>query len=265
MSRRLAIVAVLAVLCALAVPGRALACSHDDSNYFETFVDSSCLQSPLSNTTLDALGGLRLATNGTPTASTWATATDFATGLSYQSQLFPPFGVNTLQTSGSGAAATLKLPSTPLPLSPDAADPVLRPTASTIGDGDDVDDPTVAKVGTTYDMWDTGYPEDGGPPAIFLATSTDGANWVRANSGNPVLQGTAGAFDADGVYGADVVYDPSDLLAPYKMWFSGRQGAFGGIGYATSLNGLTWTVYGGTMPLAVLGHGLAGSADSFSA
>jgi predicted GH43/DUF377 family glycosyl hydrolase len=265
MSRRLIVVLILVFLCTLAAPGRALACSHDDSNYFETFVDTSCMQQPLSNTTLDALGGLRLATNGTPFTTTWDTDTDFNNGVTYQAQSFGPVGVSTLQTSGSGAAAALTLPSTPLPLTPDAADPVLGPTTSTVGDGDDVDDPTVVKVGTTYDMWYTGFPEDGGASAIFLATSADGVNWTRANGGNPVLQGTAGAFDANGVYGADVVYDPTDPLAPYKMWYSGLQGAFGGIGYATSLNGLTWTQYGGSMPLAVLGHGLAGSADSFSA
>src|SRR5438034_193907 len=252
------------VLCALAAPGSAYACSHDDSNYYETFVDTSCLQ-PLSNTTLDALGGLRLATNGTPLTTTWDTDTDFNTGVTYQSQLFPPLGVSTLHTTGTGAAATLTLPSTPLPLSPDAADPVLGPTASIVGDGDNVDDPTVVKVGATYYMWYTGYPEDGRAPAIFLATSADGVTWVRGNSGNPVLQGTAAAFDADGVYGADVVYDPTDVIAPYKMWYSGRHGAFGGIGYASSLDGLTWTQYGGSTPLPVLDHGVPGSADSFSA
>jgi predicted GH43/DUF377 family glycosyl hydrolase len=219
----------------------------------------------LTNTTLDALGGLRLATNGAPFMTTWDTDTDFNNGVSYQSQLFPPVGVSTLQTSGIGAAATLNLPSTPLPLTPDAANPVLGPTASTVGDGDNVDDPTVVKVGATYYMWYTGYPEDGSAPAIYLATSADGTTWARANGGNPVLQGTVGAFDADGVYGADVVYDPSDVLAPYKMWYSGRQGAFGGIGYASSLDGLTWTQYGGTTPLPVLDHGPPGSADSFSA
>jgi len=258
------VVFILVVLCALAVPGRAFACSHDDANYYETFVDATCLQAPLTNTTLDALGGLRLATNGAPFMTTWDTNTDFGSGVNYQSQLFPPVGVSTLQTSGVGAAATLNLPSTPLPLTPDAANAVLTPTASAVGDGDNVDDPTVIKVGATYDMWYTGYPEDGSAPAIYLATSADGVNWVR-NSANPVLQGTAGAFDADGVYGADVVYDPSDLLAPYKMWYSGRQGAFGGIGYASSLDGLTWTVYGGATPLPVVGHGVPGSADSFSA
>jgi predicted GH43/DUF377 family glycosyl hydrolase len=264
--RRLIVVLVcLFSLCALASPGTAFACSRDDSNYFETFVDATCLQQPQTNTTLDALGGLRLTTNGTPFNTIWDTDTDFNTGVSYQSQLFPPVGVTTLHTSGTGAAATLTLPSTPLPLAPDAADPVLGPTASTVGDGDNVDDPTVVKVGTTYYMWYTGYPEDGSAPAIFLATSADGVNWVRGNSGNPVLQGTAGAFDADGVYGADVVYDSADVIAPYKMWYSGRQGVFGGIGYASSLDGLTWTVYGGATPLPVLNHGIPGSADSFSA
>jgi predicted GH43/DUF377 family glycosyl hydrolase len=263
MARRL--IVALVFLCALVLPGRAFACSHDDANYYETFVDTSCLQLPLTNSTLDALGGLRLATNGAPFTTSWDTDTDFNNGVSYQSQLFPPVGVSTLQTAGASAAATLNLPSTPLPLTPDAADPVLGPTPSTVGDGDDVDDPTVVKVGSTYDMWYTGYPEDGSAPAIYLATSADGVKWVRGNSGNPVLQGTAGAFDANGVYGADVVYDPSDVIAPYKMWYSGRQGVFGGIGYASSLDGLTWTQYGGATPLPVVGHGVPGSADSFSA
>lgn len=266
--RRLVIVLVLGVLAffgALIVPGRALACTHDDANYFDSFVDASCLSAPLNNTTLDALGGLRLATNGTPTTATWDTDTQFANGITYQSTPFPPVGVSTLQTTGAGAAATLTLPATPLPLTPDAADPVLGPTASTVGDGDNVDDPTVAKVGSVYDMWYTGYAEDGSAPAIFLATSTDGTTWARANNGNPVLQGTPGAFDSDGVYGADVVYDPTDAVAPYKMWYSGRSGVFGAIGYATSLDGHTWTQFGGSTPRPVLDHGLAGSADSFSA
>ena len=263
MRRRL--IVTLVVFIALAVPVRALACSRDDANYYETFVDTSCLQLPLTNTTLDAMGGLRLATNGTPTTATWDTDTDFNNGITYQSQLFPPVGLSTLQTSGSGAAAALTLPPTSLPLSPDPADPVLGPTASTVGDGDNVDDPTVVKVGATYDMWYTGYAEDGSAPAIYLATSADGINWARGNGGNPVLQGTAGTFDENGVYGADVVYDPADPIAPYKMWYSGLQGVFGGIGYATSLDGLTWTPYGGSTPLPVLGHGVPGSADSFSA
>ena len=117
------------VVCALAAPGTAFACSRDDSNYYETFVDATCLQAPLTNTTLDALGGLRLSTNGTPLLTAWDTDTQFNTGVSYQSQLFPPVGVRTLTRNGSGPGATLSLPMTLLPLTPDAASPVLGPTA----------------------------------------------------------------------------------------------------------------------------------------
>jgi predicted GH43/DUF377 family glycosyl hydrolase len=261
------VVFLVVALVALTAIGSAGAFSQDDTTYYDSFVDASGLQLPLTTTALDAQGGLRLVTNGAPSLSTWDTDTNFATGVTYQSVLFGPVGVSTLLTSGVGTAATLTLPSTTLPLTPDAADPVLSPTASTVGDGDNVDDPTLAKVGSTYDMWYTGTAEDGTGPAIFLATSTDGTTWTRANSGAAVLQGTPAAFDANGVSGADVVYDATDLVAPYKMWYSGQSGVFGGIGYATSTDGITWTKFtnGGALPVPVLDHGAPGSADSFSA
>ena len=181
--------------------------------------------------------------------------------------LFGPVGVGTLQRSGTGATATLGLPPTLLPLALDGANPVLKPTASAVLDGDGVDDPALAMVGATYYLWYSGTAEDGSAPAEFLATSTNGTTWARANGGNPVLQGTAGAFDEDGVYGADVVYDPADAGAPFKMWYSGRADVFGGIGLATSTDGVTWSKYtgGGALPVPVVNHGLAGSADSFAA
>src|SRR5262249_29176795 len=147
------VVLLFVALVALAASGGAGAFSQDDSTYYETFLDTSGLQLPLTNTALDAQGGLRLATNGSPALSTWDTDTNFANGVTYQSLLFAPVGLSTLQTSGSGTAAALTLPATTLPLTPDAADPVLSPTASTVGDGDNVDDPTLVKVGVTYDMW----------------------------------------------------------------------------------------------------------------
>jgi predicted GH43/DUF377 family glycosyl hydrolase len=263
--RKLVIAAGLLV--ALAAPGRANACSHDDTAYFESFVDATCVQQPLANTTLDALGGLRLATNGAPTTTSWDTDTDFDNGVNFQSLLFAPLGVDTLARTGTGTSAALGLPSTLLPLTPDGAGPKLGPSVSSVLDGDGVDDPALTKVGSTYYMWYSGTAEDGSGPALFLATSGDGATWSRANGGNPVLVGTPGAFDADGVYGADVIYDPANVLAPYRMWYSGRADVFGGIGYATSSDGVTWIKYrnGGPSPVPVLNHGLAGSADSFSA
>src|SRR5205823_4722165 len=218
------------------------------------------------NTTLDALGGLRLATNGAPSTTSWNTDAELDNGVNYSGTLFGPFGVGTLVRSGTGTAATLGLPPTLLPLTPDGANPVLRPTASAVLDGDGVDDPALAKVGSTYDMWYSGTGEDGSGPALFLATSTDGATWTRANGGNPVLQGTSGAFDQNGVYGADVVYDPADATAPFRMWYSGRSGVFGGIGYATSTNGISWSKYpSSAAPVPVVNHGPPGSTDSFAA
>src|SRR5215475_12182670 len=151
--RRAIVFAIFVALVGLVAPGVAKACSKDDATFYETFLDTTCLQSPLTNTTLDALGGLRLATNGVPTTTSWDTDTDFNTGISYQSTTFGPVGVQTLTTGGTGAAAKLQLPSTLLPLTLDSANPVLTPAGAAVGDNDNVDDPTVAKVGSMYVMW----------------------------------------------------------------------------------------------------------------
>ena len=259
--RRLPLLVALFASVAVLLPAASQACSRDDAVFYETFLDTSCLQLPLLNTTLDAQGGLRLTTNGTPGVTAWDSHTDFDSGITFQSVTFPPVGVRTLSRNGSGPGASLSLPTTLLPLTLDPASPVLRPTASTMLDSDNVDDPALAKVGSTYVMWYSGTAEDGSPPALFVATSTNGLTWTRGAGGAPVLQGTAAAFDQDGVYGAEVLYDPTDTLAPYRMWYSGRSGVFGAIGYATSQDGLTWA----KNPQPVLSHGPAGSADSFSA
>jgi predicted GH43/DUF377 family glycosyl hydrolase len=264
--RRFSLLTALFAATAVLLPPLSEACSRSDTLFYETFLDPSCLQQPLTNTTLDAQGGLRLTTNGMPGVTAWDTDTDFANGVTHQGVTFPPIGVGTLSRTGSGTAATLSLPLTLLPLTQDAG-PVIGPTASAALDSDNVDDPSLAKVGSTYVMWYSGTPEDGGRSAIFVATSTNGTTWARGNGGAPVLQGSPLSFDADGVYGPDVVYDPSDPTAPYRMWYSGRAGVFGAIGYATSTDGISWVKYPGPgqLPLAVLTHGPAGSADSFSA
>jgi predicted GH43/DUF377 family glycosyl hydrolase len=265
--RRVSIITGLFAAAAMLMAPLGQACSRSDTLFYETFLDLSCLQQPLTNTTLDAQGGLRLTTNGTPGVTAWDTDSDFENGVTHEGVTFPPVGVGTLARTGSGPAAALGLPTTLLPLTLDSANPVLGPTASTALDSDNVDDPALAKVGSTYVMWYSGTPEDGGPSAIFIATSTNGTTWTRGNGGAPVLQGSPLSFDQDGVYGPDVVYDPADPVAPYRMWYSGRAGVFGAIGYATSTDGLSWVKYPGTgqLPLAVLTHGPAGSADSFSA
>lgn len=267
---RRAMIGLAAIAAALLGSSIASACSQDNATYFETFLDTSCIQLPLTQTTLDALGGLRLDTNGTVTNKLWDTDINFAgePGL-----FFPRVGVSTLQTTGTGAAAVLDIPIVGLPLTFDLASPVLSPTASLVPDGDNVGGPSIIKVASTYVMYYTGSAEPGGPTVILMATSSDdGKVWTRAATPNtPVLEGTPGAFDENGVGSPAVYYDPDpDATTPFRMWYSGRGKVFGAIGYATSLDGITWTKFTGTMdpadpPVVVLDHGVGGSGDSFSA
>jgi predicted GH43/DUF377 family glycosyl hydrolase len=258
-------IGVCAVALVSALPTTATACSLDDSNYLESFLDVTCLQSQ-SGTALDAQGGFRLATNGSSTDSVWDSDAAFDSGITFQSVLFGPSGLRTLARNGSGAAAALELPASALAITPDP-EPGIVPTSSSVGDGDNVESPSVIKVDATYVMYYAGSPEDGGPRAIYRATSSDGIAWTRAGGGAAVLSASPLSFDSKGVSGPEVVHDPTDLVAPYKMWYSGQGSTFGAIGYATSIDGTGWTKYtgGGPLPVPVLDHGQPGSGDSFVA
>jgi predicted GH43/DUF377 family glycosyl hydrolase len=272
--------AVAACAISLALAGPALACSKDDTSYLDGFLDTDCLETPLANTVLDTFGGLRLTTNGAPVSSTWETASDFDNGISWQAKTFAPVGVESLATDAAGGTGPgrLTLPTTLLPLARDTAADAYPgiPTADpTSRDSDNVDDPSVifktGFAGGPFVMYYAGTAEDGTGPAIFIATSANGTSWTRANGGDPVLDASSDptAFDARGVAGPDVVYDPADASAPFKMWYSGIGDVFGAIGYATSTDGLTWTRYDDAGTPAdddpVLDHGEAGSPDSFAA
>ena len=264
---------VAALGAALALPGVAAACSKDDKSYFDGFPDASCLLAGYTNTETDTLGGLRLETNGSPVTASWDTRAELEDGLTYQSELFAPVDRSSLEVVGpADATAALELPKTTMPLTP-ASDPVLLPTASTWLDSDGVRDPSVIKEGSQYVMYYTGLAEDGSGPAIFRLVSAAGTTtWTRPADPaqrQPILSGTAGAFDEHGVYGADVVYDPGDAEAPYKMWYSGAGDTFDQIGYATSSDGIAWTKHDGddpdALPDPVVAVGLPGSQDAFSA
>src|SRR5688500_7151241 len=119
---RRTVVALLALTAALIPASSAHACSTDDTSWFETFVDSSCLLAPTTNTEFDPLGGLRLSTVGIPVGEVWDTHTQFDAAAPATAV---PMGENTLVRTGSGAAAKLVLPANQLPLA--RSDAVLAP------------------------------------------------------------------------------------------------------------------------------------------
>jgi predicted GH43/DUF377 family glycosyl hydrolase len=94
--------------------------------------------------------------------------------------------------------------------------------------------PAVIKDGGVYKMWYTGL-DAANYGQIGYATSPDGLAWTRY-AGNPVLSfGAGSSWDAEYVGAANVV----KAGGMYHLWYRG--GVTGGIGYATSPDGIAWT------------------------
>jgi len=121
---------------------------------------------------------------------------------------------------------------------------VLPPASS--GWEDDVNRPSVVKRGDGYEMWYTGQVwrnagEGGGRSCIGHATSRDGMMW-RRGSARPVLSPEL-PWEKAALMCPDVLWDEQGKL--YRMWYSGgEQLEPNAIGYATSLDGVTWSRLG---------------------
>ena len=129
--------------------------------------------------------------------------------------------------------------------------------------------PYVISVDGAYKMW---YTQGAGTSSssIFYASSNDGISWTKRSS--PVLTPSSNPHDWDAVavYSPTVIYDGST----YWMWYSGEDPPSTAInpgavlasapvwltGYATSKDGLSWTMYAGN---PILGLGPSGSWDSY--
>jgi uncharacterized repeat protein (TIGR01451 family) len=134
-----------------------------------------------------------------------------------------------------------------------AGNPVLSVGASGSWDGDDVWGPAVLEDGGAYAMWYSGH-DGSNPSRIGLATSSDGVNWIKSAS-NPVLSPTE-SWEANGIQVGSVVLDGG----VYEMWYTGYDSSWvGGIGYATSADGVAWVKHDGN---PVLDVGAPGSWES---
>ena len=95
---------------------------------------------------------------------------------------------------------------------------------------------SVVKDGSTYKMWYSG--SNSSYLSIGYATSVDGLNWEKQGR---VLDVAPATFYADSLFSPTVIKDGST----YKMWFAGLSSSVWRIGYATSTDGIAWTVVTG--------------------
>jgi len=143
--------------------------------------------------------------------------------------------------------------------SPPAVAAPLAPVSTADWDGLNVSVPTVISATGKYHMWYSGrgisFQNYWGQYSLGYAESADGKDW-DVSPANPILgPGQSGKWD-DWYRGqVAVIYDGG----LYKMWYSGgrRSGAWQ-TGYATSTDGLDWSIYAGN---PVLQAGAAGSWD----
>jgi predicted GH43/DUF377 family glycosyl hydrolase len=134
--------------------------------------------------------------------------------------------------------------------------PVFEPGPPGSWDAGAVFDALIIQVGDTLKMWYTGNdsPVDVDfAPQIGYASSLDGMQWHRRSA--PIMSGRPGMWDSDGVASPSVILDGDTLRMWYVAIVSGRPST--GIGYATSVDGSTWTRH----ESPVLESGPAGTWD----
>jgi beta-1,2-mannobiose phosphorylase / 1,2-beta-oligomannan phosphorylase len=115
-------------------------------------------------------------------------------------------------------------------------------------------DPRLVLDGSVFKMWYSGQGQDNAF-RIGYATSSDGAHWTKYAE-NPVLDaGPEGSWDQRYARVGTVLKDG----ATYRMWYWAFNG---GIGYATSADGVHWTEDPGN---PVLSRGASGEWDEGAA
>jgi hypothetical protein len=118
------------------------------------------------------------------------------------------------------------------------ASPVLTPSAGT-WDAHTIDGPMVIRDSGQYKMWYESWLTPTSPGYMGYATSPDGIHWTKY-SGNPVMGPGTAAWEAGGLWSCFVM--PVYPSGGYRAWYSAVDEGFikGGIGYATSADGIVW-------------------------
>jgi predicted GH43/DUF377 family glycosyl hydrolase len=112
--------------------------------------------------------------------------------------------------------------------------PVFLPGTSGTWDDYSVGSPCVIKDGATYRMWYLGSPNANVNWKIGYATSLDGITWERHP--NPVLEFVPGTWENSSLSSMYVIKDGDTL----RMWYADEGLDVSGLGYASSVDGITW-------------------------
>ena len=113
--------------------------------------------------------------------------------------------------------------------------PVLTKGAPGTWEATSVGFANVIPDGGGFKMWYTGT--SGSIRRVGYATSPDGITWTKY-PGNPVVEvGAIGSWDASRVSNPTV----TKVGSTYHMWYSSPISPAGGIGHATSPDGINWT------------------------
>lgn len=140
----------------------------------------------------------------------------------------------------------------------DSNNPVLKTGAEGTWDQGWICLGSVIFDGGVFKMYYEGYKGAGGDNLVRIgyATSPDGIAWNKGPE-NPILVPDQGTWDYPRLDAPYVLHDGSS----YKMWYLGGEFKIGQTGYATSEDGMNWTMNEGN---PVLKTGPAGSWDDSS-
>lgn len=114
--------------------------------------------------------------------------------------------------------------------------PVVSPDSGT-WDAYTIERPFVIRENGLYKMWYSGNATGSPPIYVGYATSSDGIHWTKY-PGNPVLGPGSSAWEAGGPGCICIVPFPGG----YRLWYAAinANGTASNIGYAVSIDGVTW-------------------------